>query len=170
VRGGVVTKGRAAVTAEFGVTGQLKAKAVSFECLVRRLSRESRAGSSVAEQGTFNPLVVGSNPTRLAIDPFVPRGIVKRLLVSIGLIAVLWIAAFVGVGTVLGGGLRPIHQVGLIGGIWVVALVVGFFRFNPDGEFRWYVVLAGITLAAAALFVGIAAPAVFPEPPPITPA
>jgi hypothetical protein len=24
-----------------------------------------RAGSSVAEQGTFNPLVVGSNPTRL---------------------------------------------------------------------------------------------------------
>ena len=25
-----------------------------------------RAGSSVAEQGTFNPLVVGSNPTRLA--------------------------------------------------------------------------------------------------------
>jgi hypothetical protein len=28
-----------------------------------------RAGSSVAEQGTFNPLVVGSNPTRLASNP-----------------------------------------------------------------------------------------------------
>ena len=82
----------------------------------------------------------------------------KHLLVSIGLIAVLWIVAFVVAGIVLDGGLRPIHQVALIGGMWIVGLVVGFFRFNPDGEFSWYVVMAGITLAAAALFVGIAAP------------
>ena len=117
-------------------------------------------------------MAVGSNPTRLAIDhsSSVPRGTLKRLLATIGLIAVVWILAFVAAGTVLGGGLRPIHQVALIGGIWVVGLVVGFFRFNPDGEFSWYVVMAGITLAAAALFVGIAAPTVFPEPPLVTPA
>ena len=29
-----------------------------------------RAGSSVVEQGTFNPLVVGSNPTRLTTQGF----------------------------------------------------------------------------------------------------
>jgi hypothetical protein len=32
----------------------------------RSATLRPRAGSSVAEQGTFNPLVVGSNPTRLA--------------------------------------------------------------------------------------------------------
>jgi hypothetical protein len=42
---------------------------VGCSCLVRRLSRRLWAGSSVAEQGTFNPLVVGSNPTRLAMIP-----------------------------------------------------------------------------------------------------
>ena len=35
----------------------------------RQRVRFPRAGSSAAEHGTFNPLVVGSNPTRLARDP-----------------------------------------------------------------------------------------------------
>ena len=38
-------------------------KTASRACRVRC----PRAGSSAAEHGTFNPLVVGSNPTRLAL-------------------------------------------------------------------------------------------------------
>ena len=51
--------------------GRIGAYLAAFECPPDRPQadgtlRYTRAGSSVAEQGTFNPLVVGSNPTRLA--------------------------------------------------------------------------------------------------------
>ena len=88
----------------------------------------------------------------------------KRILFSVGLVAALWLATLVVLRVLFPSGLRPSVQVALIGVLWLMALVVYFLQFNLEGLMRDYVVAAAVTLAAAALYVGIVAKVFFVPP------
>lgn len=79
-----------------------------------------------------------------------------RAVAATVLIAVLWAAALVAYPVV------GVHRyapntgyVALIVGLWLTALVVYALLLNPEGLFSRYVIVAAVSLAAAAVLVGV---------------
>jgi hypothetical protein len=81
---------------------------------------------------------------------------VQRAVATTALIAVLWAAALVAYPVV--GVHRYAPNTGyivLIVGLWLTALIVYAVLLNPEGLFSRYVIVAAVSLAAAAVLVGV---------------
>jgi hypothetical protein len=80
----------------------------------------------------------------------------QRMFATILIVAVIWAAALVAFPVV--GVHRYAPNTGyivLIVGLWLTALVVYALLLNPEGLFTRYVIVAAISLAAAAVLVAV---------------
>ena len=94
----------------------------------------------------------------------------KRPVATVLVIAVLWAAALVAYPVIGVHRFAPnTGYIALIVGLWLTALVVYALLLNPEGLFNRYLIVAAVSMAAAAVLVALLmallTPHVIPAPP-----
>ena len=85
-------------------------------------------------------------------DPLRRRAM-RRIVVTVAIVAIAWALALGAVVVVIGSAPPSYIPIVLVGGLWVVALVVSFFLLNDEGLFSRYLAIAVVALIAAAIVV-----------------
>jgi hypothetical protein len=77
----------------------------------------------------------------------------RRIALAIAIVATAWALVLGAVVVVIGSAPASYIPILLVGGLWVVALVVSFFLLNDEGLFSRYLAIAVVALIAAAIVV-----------------
>jgi hypothetical protein len=77
----------------------------------------------------------------------------RRIALAIAIVATAWALVLGAVVVVIGSAPASYIPIVLVGGLWVVALVVSFFLLNEEGRFSRYLAIAVVALIAAAIVV-----------------
>jgi len=77
----------------------------------------------------------------------------RRIALVIAIVATAWALVLGAVVVVIGSAPASYIPILLVGGLWVVALVVSFFLLNDEGLFSRYLAIAVVALIAAAIVV-----------------